>query len=123
MHVHTTGVYSIVYMYIDLYIIYKQSVYLPFTTMCMHTAGMSRELDVSDSESYRRGEKRSLDEEGTAISVASKRSHVGMGQSLFVSLYSCHRKSCQNYQYLLSCLFPLPIPSPDQVDLAHCVID
>jgi RNA-binding protein Nova len=46
---------------------------------------MAHDLDSSDSESYRRGEKRSLDSEtGSAISIASKRPNIGPDDEAFV---------------------------------------
>ena len=52
---------------------------------------MAHDLDSSDSESYRRGEKRSLDSEtGSAISIASKRSNLGSGNT---HIYLSHLSS------------------------------
>ena len=53
---------------------------LPLTKQLGYASGrMARDLDCSDTESYRRGEKRPLDvlDEGNSISIASKRVNLG----------------------------------------------
>ena len=75
-------------------------------------------LDGSDSESYRRGEKRSLDssETGSAIGIASKRPNLGAG------MYIHH-----TYIHTLLCKIPtnlilsLSVPLSVQLILISCL--